>query len=102
LLFRPRLPQIDAPVEVLELDLLAATVDGTADRFVDLDPVLAAFATIILHRLLGLIRLEFDVKVAENLTVVGTQTDSGFQVRREGHVDGAIHGAERHRFLGID
>src|SRR6266700_3102391 len=90
LLLRPRLPQIDAPVEVLELDFLTAPIDGSTDGFVNLDPVLATFTAIILHRLLRSVGLEVDVKVAEDLTVVRTQADIGFQVRRKGHVNGAI------------
>src|SRR5258707_12683697 len=102
LLLRSRLPNVDIAVKILELEFLAAAINGSADSFIDLDQVLPAPSAFVLHHLLWSIGLEVDIKVTEYLTVVCTQVDSGFQVCREGHINGAVHGTERHSLLWIN
>src|SRR5215467_4486657 len=97
LLCGPSLTDIDIPVEILKLNILAPTVDGPLHVLVDFYLVFSATAAVVLHCLLRRSRLELDIEVAVDLAVVGPHADVGFEIGREGYVDLAIQRAERHR-----
>ena len=90
LLLCPGLSDVDIPIEILELDFLAASVDCPANIFIDLHTILAAFATIIFHGLLWSSRLHFHIKVTVNLAIISAQAHIGFQVGRKRDVNIAI------------
>src|SRR5207302_5144876 len=79
LLLCPGLPDVDVAIEILELNFLAAAVDGAAHIFVDLYPVLPAFSAIVFHGLLRSGGLHLDFEIAIDIAIVGAQADIGLQ-----------------------
>src|SRR5262249_30458992 len=97
----PSLPDVDIPVKILELNLRAAAVDGAADGLIHLHHVPSALGPSVFHGGLGGGRLQLNVEVGIDLAVVGAHAEIGFEVRREGNVDGPVHGAESHGLLCV-
>src|SRR5579863_6798232 len=86
----------DPAVDRVEAGFGAAAVDGPVDRTVELHAVT--------HVRTGgggsggLAAGQLHIEIAPHRPVDGAQLEVGFGVGRKGHLDAAIHGAERVRF----
>ena len=94
-------PDEDVAVEGVEGVLGTAAVDGAVNVLLEADAVLTLPG---LRDFLGFLggRLERDVEIAVDLALLGLHLDGGLDVRRERHVDVAVHRAEGHGLIGRD
>src|SRR5262249_30720386 len=93
------LADVDAAMEVGELQFGAAAVDGSVNRLVDLDAIFAAMPAAILDGLLRVGGLELNIEIAKDVSAIGLQAEVCFQVGGEGHINIAIQRTEGHGFL---
>src|SRR5690349_4008678 len=96
LLFCPGLSDVNIPIEILELNFLAAAVDRATHILVDLDPILATLSAIVFHGLLRSGGLHLNVKVTVNIAIVSAKAHVGLKIGRESNIDIAVQRAECH------
>ena len=93
---RPGFPDVNIAVEIVELDLLAAAINSSANGFVDLDAIASVLGVSVGEGLLGCTSYQRHIEVAEDFSTIGTDYQIGFQICRKGYVDVAVQRTERH------
>src|ERR1017187_7896827 len=92
------LSEVDGAVVGLEGGFGAAAVDGAGDGAVHFHLEFAVGRIVLPGDGCG---AEFEIEVAVDFSVIGAQFDVGFEVGRQGDVDGAVHAAEGERLARV-